>query len=117
MSSSIVYDKAYSFSIDVINVVRKLQETKREFVLSKQLLRSGTSIGANISEALGGISNEDFSYKMSISYKECLESKYWISLLYDTEYISKEEHTKLYPKADEIARILYKILKTTGRKK
>lgn len=80
-------------------------------------MRSGTSIGANISEANGGISTEDFSYKMSISYKECLESKYWISLLHDTNYISEDEYSKLYPKADEIARILYKILKTTGRKK
>jgi len=70
-----------------LQTTRNLKEEKKEYVLSKQLLRCGTSIGANIAEANGGISDNDFSAKMSIAYKECLETKYWLSLLKDTNYI------------------------------
>ena len=73
---SLVYEKAYSFAIRVVNAYKYLIHTKQEFVLSKQLIRSGTSIGANIAEANGAISSADFSAKLSIAYKECLEAKY-----------------------------------------
>lgn len=81
MKNNVTYDKAYKFAIRVVNAYKYLIEDKKEFVLSKQLLRSGTSIGANIAEANGAISKSDFSAKISIAYKECLETKYWLSLL------------------------------------
>ena len=107
-----LYKKAYSFSVEIIKTYKFLIKDK-EFVLSKQLLRSGTSIGANIAEANGAISKNDFSAKMSISYKECLETKYWLSLLKDTEYIDESTYLNLFEKADELAKILFSILKTT----
>ena len=102
---SLVYDKAYQFSIRIVNAYRYLSEEKKEFVLSKQLLRSGTSIGANISEANGAISKADFRAKMSIAYKECLETKYWLSLLKDTEYISLKAFKSIYKDAEEISKM------------
>ena len=87
---NVTYDKAYKFAIRIVNAYKYLQKEKKEFVLSKQLLRSGTSIGANIAEANGGISTADFSAKISIAYKETLETKYWLSLLKDTGYIDKK---------------------------
>lgn len=84
---NIVREKSYTFAIDIIGVYQHLTKDKKEHVLSKQLLRYGTSIGANISEANGAISRADFSNKISIAYKECLEAKYWLSLLKDTFYI------------------------------
>jgi four helix bundle protein len=107
-----LYNKAYSFSVEIIKTYKFLIKDK-EFVLSKQLLRSGTSIGANIAEANGAISKNDFSAKMSISYKECLETKYWLSLLKDTDYIDESSYLKLFEQADELAKILFSILKTT----
>ena len=85
-----VYQKAYPFSIRMVKLYRHLCKSKKEYVLSKQILRCGTSIGANIAEANGAISKNDFSSKMSIAYKESLETKYWLSLLKDTDYISME---------------------------
>ena len=79
---NLAYYKAFAFAKNMVHLYKQLTEKQREFVLSKQLLRSGTSIGANLSEAIGAFSKADFSYKLSISYKECLESKYWISLLH-----------------------------------
>ena len=107
-----LYNKAYSFSVEIIKTYKFLIKDK-EFILSKQLLRSGTSIGANIAEANGAISKNDFSAKMSISYKECLETKYWLSLLKDTEFIDESSYSKLFEKADELVKILFSILKTT----
>ncbi|MBN1998098.1 four helix bundle protein [candidate division KSB1 bacterium] len=111
MKKTIIYDKAYNFAIRVVKTYKYLLNEKKEFVLSKQLLRCGTSIAANIAEANGGISKADFSNKISIAYKECLETKYWLSLLKDTEYIEKKAFNSLFDDADEIARILYTILK------
>ncbi len=81
-----VYNKACKFAIRIVNSYKYLCAEKQEFVLSKQLLRCGTSIGANIAEANGAISKADFRAKMSIAYKELLETQYWLSLLNDTEY-------------------------------
>jgi len=77
------------------------------------LLRSGTSIGANIAEANGAISKADFSAKMSIAYKECLETKYWLSLLKDTDYMDSKAFVSIYEDADEIGKLLFSIIKTT----
>ncbi|MDJ0579495.1 four helix bundle protein [Crocosphaera sp.] len=114
---NVTYDKAYKFAIRILNAYKYLQEDKKEFVLSKQLLRSGTSIGANIAEANGGISPADFSAKISIAYKETLETKYWLSLLKDTDYIDEKSFSSIHQDADEIAKILFSILKNSRIKK
>jgi four helix bundle protein len=111
LNNSLVYDKAYNFAIRIVNAFKYLQEMKREFILSKQLLRSGTSIGANIAEANGAISDADFSNKMSIAYKECLETKYWLSLLKDTKYLDENTFKSIHDDADEIAKMLFSIIK------
>ena len=108
-----LYNKAYAFSIKVVNICETLIKEQKEFVLSKQLIRSGTSIGANIAEANGAISKQDFSAKISIAYKECLETKYWISLLKDTKHLEDKIFQDLYNSTDELAKILFSILKST----
>jgi len=100
----------------VVKLHRYLIGEKKEFVLSKQLLRSGTSIGANISEANGAISPSDLSSKISIAYKESLESKYWLSLLKETELITESARSSLHKDADELSKILFSILRTTRLK-
>ncbi|WP_207507487.1 four helix bundle protein [Telluribacter humicola] len=115
---NLLYEKAYAFAIRVVKAYQFLNEEKREFVLSKQLLRAGTSIGANVSEANGAISKADFSNKISIAYKECLETKYWLSLLKDTGFIEEKVYISMNTDAQRIAsrelsKLLYAILKTT----
>jgi len=113
VTNSLVYEKAYSFAIRIVKAYKYLIKDKGEFVLSKQLLRCGTSVGANIAEANGAISDSDFSAKMSIAYKEILETKYWLCLLKDTDYITNEVFENIFVDADEIAKMIYSILKTT----
>ncbi len=108
-----LYKKSYAFAVRITKAYQYLSSEKREFVLSKQLLRSGTSIGANIAEANGAISKADFSAKLSISYKECLETKYWLSLLKDTNFINADTFESMHNDADELAKILFTILKKT----
>jgi four helix bundle protein len=111
--NSLVYEKAYKFAIRIVNAYKYLTQEKKEFILSKQLIRSGTSIGANIAEANGAISPAEFSAKISIAYKECLETKYWLSLLKDTGYIDEKAFNSIYENAEEISKILFSILKKT----
>ena len=85
---------------------------EKEFILSKQLLRSGTSIGANIEEAIGGQSRKDFFAKLTISYKEARESHYWIRLLFDSNYISEEVYKKLLHEVEELLKIIGSIQKS-----
>jgi four helix bundle protein len=113
---TILYRKAFAFAVRVVKLHRYLIGEKKEFVLSKQLLRSGTSIGANISEANGAISPSDLSSKISIAYKESLESKYWLSLLKETELITESARSSLHKDADELSKILFSILRTTRLK-
>ena len=110
---SIVYGKAYSFAVRIVKANQYVRKSKKEYILSKQLLRSGTSIGANIAEANGAISVNDFSNKISIAYKESLETKYWLELLKDTDIFTEKMFESLYEDADEISKILYSILKET----
>ena len=112
---SVAYEKSYQFAIRIVNAYKYLADNKKEFVLSKQLLRSGTSIGANLAEANSAISSADFSAKVSIAYKECQETKYWLSLLKDTGYIEEKAFASIHQDAEEIAKILYSILKSTDR--
>lgn len=109
----ILFKKSFSFAVRVVKLSAMLREEKKEFVLSKQLLRSGTSIGANIVEANGAISKSDFSAKISISYKESLETKYWLDLLHETKYVETKLYASIRNDADELSKILYSILKTT----
>lgn len=113
---TVLYGKAFAFAVRVVKLHQHLVNEKREFVLSKQLLRSGTSIGANISEANGAISPSDFSAKISIAYKETLETKYWLSLLRETEFINENARSSLHEDADELSKILFSILRTTRLK-
>ena len=108
-----LYLKAFKFAVRVVKVCKWISNNKREFILSKQLLRSGTSIGANIAEANGAISKSDFSNKVSISYKESLETKYWLSLMKETRFIDGKLYDSLFTDADELSKILFAILKTT----
>lgn len=110
-----VKSKSYAFAVRIVKLYKHLQEKHREIVLSRQILRCGTSIGANIAEAIGGISNADFSSKISIAYKESLETKYWLSLLKDTDYLEEKLFQSLYDDADELSKMLFSILKTTKR--
>jgi four helix bundle protein len=111
-NDNVVQIKSYAFAVRIIKVFKYLSEQKKEFVLSKQLLRCGTSIGANIEEAIGGQSEKDFFAKLTISYKEARETHYWIRLLKDTDYLSVEEADSLLKDVDELLRIIGSIQKT-----
>lgn len=111
--ANILYEKAYAFALRIVKAYRFLSAEKKEFVLSKQLLRCGTAIGANIAEANGAISDADFSAKMSIAYKECLETKYWLNLLHDSEYIADKIFGSMYADADELAKMLFTTIRST----
>jgi four helix bundle protein len=113
MKSNVIQDKSYLFALKIIKTFRYLSQEKREFVLSKQLLRSGTSIGANVEEAIGGQSKRDFLSKISIAYKEARETHYWIRLLTDSDYLEKELSKDLIDDLDELLRIIGSIQKTT----
>lgn len=111
-TNNIIQDKSFAFAIRIVNLYKYLVAEKKEFVLSKQLLRSGTSIGANVEEAIGGVSDKDFLNKLGISYKEARESMYWLKLLKATDYISESEFQSLFNDAEEICKILGKIQTT-----
>jgi four helix bundle protein len=113
LKENIIQQKSYAFAIKIIELYKYLVETKREFILSKQLLRSGTSIGANVEEALGGQSRKDFISKISIAYKEARETKYWLSLLREGKYMTQKELSPTFDNCEEILRIIGKIQKTT----
>ncbi len=108
-----LYKKSFAFAVRTVKLYKFLTEKKKEFVISKQLLRCGTSVGANIAEANGAISKSDFSSKLSIAYKEALETKYWISLLKETEYLDQKKFDSIYTDVDELCKILFSILRTT----
>lgn len=95
-NKNIVQEKSFDFAVRIVKLYKYLIEDKREYTLSKQVLRSGTSVGANIEEALGGYSEKDFRAKLSISYKEIRETKYWLRLLKETDYLSEELFVNLH---------------------
>ena len=109
---NIIVSKSYAFALEVIKLYKILVE-KKEFVLSKQILRSGTSIGANIHEAVGSESKKDFIHKLGIAVKEARETSYWLNLLKDSNYLSNEEFDRLNNLCDELIRILNSIILTT----
>jgi len=115
MSDNIILGKSSDFAVRVVKLYKHLCDDKKEYILSKQLIRSGTSIGANINEAQAGQSKADFIAKMSIASKEARESKYWINLLIKTGYLNKDDkHVQtLVNDIDEIVRLLTSIVKSS----
>lgn len=113
MGESILRTKYFEFSLMIIQEYKNLCETRKEYVLSKQLLRSGTSIGANIEEASGAQSKKDFLHKISISYKEARETRYWIRLLKAGGYITEDSADNLLYNIDEILRMTGSTILTT----
>ncbi len=119
MRDNIILDKSFEFAIRIVKLYKYLCNEKKEYVLSKQLLRCGTSIGANINEAQAGQSKNDFIAKMSISSKEARETKYWIELLIKTNYLNiNEKHTQsLLNEIEEMIKLLTSIVKSSQENK
>ena len=115
MKENVILKKSYSFALKIVSLYKNLSGDYKEFVLSKQVLRSGTSIGANMHEADAAISKAEFSAKVSIAYKEARETQYWLRLLFDSNYLNQNQFDSLFNESTEICKILFSILKTTGR--
>ncbi|NLT49570.1 MAG: four helix bundle protein [Ignavibacteria bacterium] len=114
--NNVVKEKSYNFVLRIIKFYKYLNEHKKENVISKQILRCGTSIGANIEEALGAQSEKDYFAKICISYKECREAHYWIRLLTDSGYIKKEQSSSLLDDCEELLKIISSIQKSIKAK-
>ena len=106
--------KSKKFAVRIVNLYKYLGNEKKEYVLSKQILRSGTSIGANIAEAECGISKKDFLSKIYIALKECVETIYWLDLLYETGYIDERMYLSMKSDCDELRKMLSATTKTTS---
>lgn len=105
-------DKSYKFALRIVKLYKHLAEEKKEFVLSKQILRSGTSIGANITEGIQAQSKSDFIHKLSIALKEAFETEYWLCLLRDSEYITEKQSESLLTDCRDLQKILTTSIKT-----
>ncbi len=108
-----IKDRSYEFSLRVIKLVQGLPKNDAGFVLGKQLLRSATSVGANVEEAIGGFSKQDFRYKMSIALKEARETNYWLRLIRDSNLLKAELMEPIIGESLEIRKILTAIVKTS----
>ena len=109
---NIVRDKSFDFAVRIVKLYKHLRYALEERVLSAQVLKSGTSIGANVREALRGQSRSDFMAKMNIALKEAYETEYWLELLYKTDYITKKEFDSIFPECRDLTNILSKIILT-----
>jgi len=114
VGENVILKKSKVFAIRIIRLYQYLNADKKEFVLSKQLLRSGTSIGANIREAHCGQSKKDFAHKMNIALKEAAETEYWLELLRETEYIEGSLFESIYKDCNELNKLLIAIIKSTN---
>jgi len=114
---NLIHNKSLDFAVRVVNLYKYLIKEKSEFVLSKQLLRSGTSIGANIRESISAESTADFIHKMAIAQKECDESLYWLELLQRTDYLTETEYNSIICDCTELKKLLVSIVLTTKQKK
>ena len=110
-----VYQKSMTFAVRIVRLSKYLNSEKKETVLSKQLLRSGTSIGANLREARYAQSTDDFIHKSSIALKEAAETEYWLELLYRTDFLTVEQYNSIQGDCSEITKMLTSIVKTTKR--
>ena len=115
MKNNVVLEKSKAFALRIIKLYQYLCETKREFVLSKQVLRSGTSIGANVKEAACEQSTADFYSKLYISFKEATETEYWLELLHESGYISDKDFESIYADCQSILKLLSSITKNQKR--
>ncbi len=114
MDSSVIEEKTLEFAVRIVNLYKYLVDTKNEYVMSKQILRCGTSIGANVAEGERGQTKPDFKWKMGIALKEANETRYWLTLLYRTDFLNDNEFESLCKDIKEIIAILTAICKTTG---
>src|ERR1035437_5609537 len=112
MKENILLDKSFVFAVKIVKLVKSIQDQKKEYLLTKQLIRSGTSVGANIREGNNAESKVDFIHKLSIAQKECSETIYWLELLKETEYISESEFNSVHTDAVELIKLLTSILKS-----
>ncbi|MFT3909925.1 MAG: four helix bundle protein [Ferruginibacter sp.] len=117
MGNNVIKEKSLSFALRIIKLCKYLSESKREYVISKQLLRSGTAIGALVREAEQAESKADFVHKLSISLKEANECEYWFELLFKSSYIDEKPYNSLLKDLKEILKLLTAIIKTSKQKK
>ena len=117
MKENITLEKSFDFAVRIVNLYKYITNNKKEYILSKQLLRSGTSIGANVTEAQRGQSKADFVAKMSIALKEAYETEYWLRLLYKTEYMNTAEYESIHNDIAELISLLISICKTASNNK
>ena len=108
-----IYEKSFAFALRIVKLAKYLQEEKKEFVLSKQVLRSGTAIGALVREAEHAESKSDFAHKMNIALKEANETLYWLELLLQSEYITEQSFKSVQADSEELVKLLVAIVKTT----
>ena len=108
-----IKDKSFRFAVRIVKLCKYLQTNQKEYLLTKQLLRSGTSIGANVSESQQAQSRPDFISKLNIALKEAAETEYWLKLLHETEYLSNEQFASIMSDCDEVKSLLVSIVKST----
>ena len=113
MKENLVYEKAFKFSVRIVNLYKYLTSEYKEYILSKQVLRSGTSVGANIKEGIEAQSRKDFLSKMNIALKEASETEYWLELLKATDYLDENKFASIIQDCKELNRLLNSIVKTT----
>ncbi|GAB1855829.1 four helix bundle protein [Flavobacteriaceae bacterium MHTCC 0001] len=113
MGQNVIKNKSFKFAVDIVNLYKELAYNKKEYVMSRQLLKSGTSIGANVREAEFAQSKPDFINKMSISLKEANETDYWLDLLHETGFIDDVEFNVFKPKSTEMLKLLISIVKSS----
>ena len=108
-----IQEKSFRFAVRIVNLCKYLQSEKKEYILSKQVMRSGTSIGANVAEAQQAQSRPDFINKLNVSLKEAYETNYWLRLLYETQYLGQEAFESIITDCSELEKLLISIIKTT----
>lgn len=113
---NIIQDRSLDFAVRVVNLCQYIQQKSNEYILTKQLCKSGTSIGANVREAVMAISSAEFLAKMYIALKESHETEYWITLLYRTKYITTDEYDSIFHDCNELTKLLMSITKTVKNK-
>lgn len=114
-ADNILKKKSYEFAVRIVKMYKHVSFDKKEFVLSRQVLKSGTSIGANVEEANAAISKSEFSSKISIAYKEAQETCYWLRLLHDTDCLDQKSFKSIHADCTELCKILFSVLKSSGR--
>jgi len=117
MKENIIKDKSFRFAVRMVNLYKFLKDEKKEHEMSKQLYRAGTSIGANVHEALRAVSKKDFINKMGIALKEASESEYWLELLYATQHLDKTQYESIIADCSEINKLLISIVKNSNEEK